>query len=277
MAEPPLPLPARVSVALARSLEWVWPGGAAWAYGDALRWAPEEPEIFFRQGAAFSRARRFDAAARSFAGAASLQPRHLEYQASLAAALHLAGRREELVSALRRLIELRPGEGELSVLLGAILLRHGNRVEALRAFRRAATLSPGHERRRFVLGEILLGPDGWSQALASWQGAVRIDSRGADRDRVLGGRSVLHRHPGRSLSRTVGRMETSPSLLRDLRGRWDRLGGLLRRALVQRVTGDEREQRVRALRRAWRKASPARSGWPAILVSRRRRSPDASA
>ena len=37
MAEATLPLPARVHAALARTLDWVWPRGAAWAYADAPR------------------------------------------------------------------------------------------------------------------------------------------------------------------------------------------------------------------------------------------------
>jgi len=279
MPETLLPLPARVSVALARGLLWIWPTGAAWAYGDAIRWAPETPDLFFRQGDAFSRARRWDAAAQAFAGAARLRPRAVEYQASLVAALHHAGRADELVSALRRLVELRPDEGELSVLLGAVLLRQGRPVEALRAFRWAARLSPGHHRRRFVLGETLLGPGGWQQALASWHGASRIDGPDPGIVHAEPGRSLLHVHPGKSRVRVVGRRAAAdrlPGLLTRVRGRWERLSGLMRRSVVQKVTGDEREQRVRALRRAWQKANP-RTRWPQARLSLRRRAKDASA
>lgn len=275
-----LPRLARIDVALARSLQWVWPSGAAWAYGDAIRWAPEEPELHARQGEALSRARRWPAAASSFSSAARLRPRHLGYQASLVVALHHAARRDELVAALRRLIELRPDEGELSVLLGAVLLRHGCRVEALRAFRWAARLSPGHHRRRFVLGETLLGVCGWEQALASWQGAAQLEAGAAGSAQSEVGRSVLHRHPGRSRTRASGKKEELPArfpgLFARLRGRWEGLGGV-RRSIVRKVAGDEREQRVRALRRAWQKANPRRSRWPEVLLSLRRRTPDASA
>jgi len=279
MSEPQLPRLARIDVALARSLEWVWPSGAAWAYGDAIRWAPEDPELHSRQGEALSRARRWPAAAQAFGRAADLRPRHLGYQASLVVALHHAERREELVAALRRLIELRPDEGELSVLLGAVLLRYGRRVEALRAFRWAVRLSPGHHRRRFVLGETLLGAEGWQQALSSWHGATQLDPPETDTMGSEPGRSVLHRHPGRSRARAAGRKEAPellPGLFDRLRGRWERLGGV-RHSLVRRVAGDERDQRVRALRRAWQKANPRRSRWLGALLSLRRRTPDASA
>jgi len=280
MPETLLPLPARISVSLARGLLWLWPSGAAWAYGDAIRWAPEEPELYFRQGDAFSRARRWSAAGGAFAGAARLRPRQVEYQASLVAALYHAGRGDDLVAALRRLIELRPDEGELSVLLGAVLLRQGQPIEALRAFRWAVRLSPGHHRRRFVLGETLLGHEGWQQALASWHGATRIDAPDPLVARAEPGRSILHVHPGRSRARAAGRKEAAdrlPTLFARVRGRWQRLGGLMRRSVVEKVTGDEREQRVRALRRAWQKANPRRTGWPEVLLSLRRREKDASA
>jgi len=279
MSEPRLPRLARIDVALARSLEWVWPSGAAWAYGDAIRWAPAEPDLHARQGEALSRARRWSAASRAFGCAARLRPRHLGYQASLVVALHHAARHDELVAALRRLIELRPDEGELSVLLGAVLLRHGRRVEALRAFRWAARLSPGHHRRRFVLGETLLGVEGWEQALASWQGAAQLDAREADKAGSEVGRSVLHRHPGRSRARAAGKREEParlPGLFARLRGRWEGLEGV-RRSIVRKIAGDEREQRVRALRRAWQKANPRRSRFSEVLLSLRRRAPDASA
>jgi tetratricopeptide (TPR) repeat protein len=45
MAEDRLPLPASAHVALARALDWVWPGGAAWAHADALAHAPRDPEL----------------------------------------------------------------------------------------------------------------------------------------------------------------------------------------------------------------------------------------
>jgi tetratricopeptide (TPR) repeat protein len=279
MSESRIPRLARIDVALARSLEWVWPSGAAWAYGDAIRWAPEEPELHCRQGEALALARRWPAAARAFSRAARLSPRHLEYQASLVVALHHAARRDELVTGLRRLIELRPDEGELSVLLGAVLLRQGRRVEALRAFRWAARLSPGHQRRRFVLGETLLGAEGWDQALASWQGAARIEARETDGAGSESGRSILHRHPGRRRARVSARKEgPAPlsGLLARLRGRWGGLGGV-RQSIVRKVAGDESERRVRALRRAWHKANPHRSRFSSSLLSLRRRAPDASA
>ena len=54
-----LPRRARLHVAVARGLDWMWPYGAAWAYRDALRWAPDEPELHFRRGAALGRSGRW--------------------------------------------------------------------------------------------------------------------------------------------------------------------------------------------------------------------------
>lgn len=278
MAEPPLPRRARPHVAVARALDWVWPYGAAWAYADALRWAPREPELHFRRGGALGRAGRWPEAVRAFTSAACLRPKSLEYQGSLVVALERAGRVEELFAALRRLCELRPDEGELSVLLGAVLLRHGRRAEAIKVFRWAVRLSPGHERRRFVLGEALLGPGGWVQALDSWQGARQIHRVPEAPGEAVEGRSVLHLHPGRRRERPSRRSADSwgARLVARLLGPWTGLGTVVRRTVVRPVAGDERQRRVRALRRAWHKTHPRATRWPLVRLSLRRRAPDAS-
>jgi tetratricopeptide (TPR) repeat protein len=279
MAETTLPQRARLHVAVARGLDWVWPHGAAWAYADALRWAPRDPELHFRRGGALGRAGRWHESARTFASAARLQPRSLEYQCSLVVALDRAGRVEELFAALRRLCELRPDEGELSVLLGAVLLRHGRRAEAIKVFRWAVRLSPGHERRRFVLGEALLGTEGWVRALDSWQGARQLSPESVAPAEPVEGRSVLHLHPGRRRERPSRKPARSwgNRFVTRLLVRWTGLGTVVRRAVVEPVAGDERERRVRALRRAWRRTHPRATRWPVVLLSLRRRAPDESA
>jgi tetratricopeptide (TPR) repeat protein len=279
MAEPTLPQRARLHVAVARGLDWVWPHGAAWAYADALRWAPQEPELHFRRGGALGRAGRWPESARAFASAARLRPKSLEYQGSLVVALDRAGRIEELFVALRRLCGLRPDEGELSVLLGAVLLRHGRRAEAIKVFRWAVRLSPGHERRRFVLGEALLGPEGWVQALDSWQGARQLNPDSVTPAEPVEGRSVLHLHPGRRRERPSRKPAPSwgTRLVARLLVPWAGLGAVVRRTVVHPVAGDERQRRVRSLRRAWHKTHPRATRWPVVLLSLRRRAPDASA
>ena len=278
MPELMLPRRARLHAAVARGLDFVWPFGAAWAYGDALRWAPHEPELHFRHGVALGRARRWHDAARALGSAVRLRPKDVEYRATRILALDRAGRVDELVVALRGLVALRPGEGELPVLLGAVLLRHGQRAEALKVFRWAVRLPPGHERRRFVLGEALLGPQRWEQALSAWQAARELDTKPAHPADPVEGRSVLHRHPGRRRDR-ASRNET-PSRHRQLVSRaresWGWLGAAFQRSVVRPVAGNERERRVRGLRRAWHKANPRASRWPLVLLSLRRRTPDTS-
>jgi tetratricopeptide (TPR) repeat protein len=266
-------------VAVARGLDWVWPYGAAWAYRDALLWAPDEPELHFRRGAALGRIGRWRDAADSFGSAVRLRPRDIEYHGSLVVALHRADRSEELVEALRRLIEIRPDEGELSVLLGAVLLRHGRRAEALRVFRWAVRLSPGHESRRFVLGEALLGPRGWEDALDSWQSARNLDPKALPFEERGAARSVLHQHPGRRREWSPRPREAlaRPGLTARVRSGWGRLGAALQRSVVHPVTGDPRERRVRALRRAWQRAHPRSLRWPVVFESLRRRGPESSA
>ena len=257
MAEATLPLPAKVHAAVARALDWVWPRGAAWAYADAIAHAPRDPELHFLRGQALGRARRFPDAARALAAAARLRPSSVEYQGALVVALDRAKRDRELVEALRRFAELRPGEGEVQVLIGAVLRRSGRQAEALRAFRLAVRLGSLPATRRFVLGETLLGAEGWQAAIAAWNEARQIEAAsGSVILRNAGRRSALNFHPGQPMGRLPKRVAPPPP-----RGPFTWLGerraGL--RAAVLSLLRREwrgRDDRVQAIRKAWRKAHP---------------------
>jgi len=257
MAEATLPLPAKIHAAVARALDWVWPRGAAWAYADAIAHAPRDPELHFLRGHALGRARRFSDAARSLAAAARLRPSSVEYQGALVVALDRAGRDRELVDALRRLAELRPGEGEVQVLIGAVLRRCGRKAEALRAFRLAVRLGSLPLTRRFVLGETLLGPEGWQAALAAWNEARQIEAAsGSLIQRNAGRRSALNFHPGQPMGRLPKR-EAPPPPSGPLTWLRERRAGLRSAVLsLLRLEWRRRDDRVQAIRKAWRKAHP---------------------
>jgi len=257
MAEPTRPLPAKVHAAAGRALDWVWPRGAAWAYADAIAHAPRDPELHFLRGHALSRARRWPDAARSLAVAARLRPSSVEYQGAFVVALDRAGRDRDLVDALRRFAELRPGEGEVQVLIGAVLRRCGRQAEALRAFRLAVRLGSLPVTRRFVLGETLLGIEGWEAARAAWNEARQIE--GASGSLILrnaGRRSALNFHPGQPMGRLPKREAPPPTRgpLTWLRERRAGLQAAVRSLLRREWRG--RDDRVHAIRKAWRKAHP---------------------
>jgi tetratricopeptide (TPR) repeat protein len=256
MAEATLPLPARVHAAVARTLDWVWPSGAAWAWADAIAHAPRDAELHYQRGQALARARRFSDGARSLAAAARLRPSSVEYQGALVVALDRAGRAEELVEALRRFAELRPGEGEVQVLIGAVLRRCGRRAEALRAFRLAVRLGSLPATRRFVLGEALLGAEGWQEALAAWGEARQIEAAsGSVILQNAGRRSALNFHPGRPMARLPRRAAPPPrGPLAWIRERRAGLRAALLSLLRRQWRG--KADRVRAIRKAWRKAHP---------------------
>ncbi len=257
MAKPKLPAPAKVHALLAHGLEWVWPAGAAWAYSDALRRAPDSAELHFLLGRALERGQRWCEAAGAFESATAREPTSVEYQGALVVALHHARREMELVSALRRLAQLRPGQGEVHLLIGAVLRRCGRKAEALRAFRLGVRLPPGPSARRFLLGEILLGREGWEDTVSAWQQAQRIEEGAARRAASAPGQSALNFHPGRE-------REPSRGKTRSRRRRGRVLDALRRRCLSVRdswrglldrgARAITLEQRVRALRRAWQKA-----------------------
>ena len=257
MPEATLPFAARVHVGLARTLDWVWARGAAWAYADAIAHAPRRADLHYLRGQALTRARRFPHAARSFAQASRLAPSSVEYQGGLVLARDRAGDEEGLLEGLRRFAELRPGEGEVQVLIGAVLRRSGRHAEALRAFRLAVRLGSLPATRRFVLGEALLGAEGWEAALAGWNEARQIEaSSGSVILRNAGRRSALNFHPGQPMVRAPKR-ELPPAPKGPLAWVRERRQGMQSAlvALLRREWGGKAD-RVQAIRKAWRKAHP---------------------
>ncbi len=251
-----LPSRAKLHATLGRGLDWVWPMGAAWAYGDALRGAPGSAELHFLRGRALVRAQRWHDAAGAFERATAIEPTSVEYQGALVIALHHAQRGAALLEALRRLAQLRPGQGEIHLLIGALLRRSGCHAEALRAFRLGVKLAPGPAARRFMLGEILLGREAWEETVDAWQEARRLESDLAPA--VLPGQSALNAHPGRfdeprPRRRSEGRLR---ALLARTARRWSALRGSCRRIVERGARLVTLEQRVRALRRAWRQTRP---------------------
>jgi tetratricopeptide (TPR) repeat protein len=260
-----LPSSAKVHATLGRGLDWIWPTGAAWAYGDAIRHAPRSAELHFLRGRALERADCWHDAAIAFERATEIEPTSLEYQGALAVALHHARRETALVEALRRLAQLRPGQGEIHVLIGALLRRSGKNADALRAFRLGVRLAPGPTARRFVLGEILLGREGWEQTVDAWQEAQQLEAGKAPA--VRPGHSALNSHPGRTLDpplrpRLPVRRRT-PAVLAGLRHGWSALRSSWQGLVDRGARGITLEQRVRALRRAWQKAQPRGARRPA--------------
>jgi tetratricopeptide (TPR) repeat protein len=251
-----LPSGAKLHATLGRGLDWVWPSGAAWAYGDALRRAPGSAELHFLRGRALERARRWDAAAGAYGKAAAIEPTSVEFQGALVAALHHARKGPALVDALRRLAQLRPGQGEIHLLIGSLLRREGRQAEALRAFRLGVKLTPGPAARRFMLGEVLLGRDAWEETVDAWHEARRLE--GDPESSVAPGKSALNAHPGRFAELhprrpTASRMR---GLLEGAGRPWSSLRVSCRRLVDRGARAITLEQRVRALRRAWQKTRP---------------------
>jgi tetratricopeptide (TPR) repeat protein len=265
MARARLPSSAKVHATLGRGLDWIWPMGAAWAYGDALRHAPRSAELYFLRGRALERANRWRDAARAFESATGIEPTSLEYQGALVVALHHARREKALLAALRRLAQLRPGQGEIHVLIGALLRRYGKNAEALRAFRLGVRLAPGTTSRRFVLGEILLGREGWEDTVEAWQEAQQLEGGHAPASRP--GHSALNSHPGRPLDPPLRPRLPSrrrrPAVLSGLRHGWSALRSSWHGLVDRGARAITLEQRVRALRRAWQKVQPRSARRPA--------------
>jgi len=257
MAAPP-PGTARLHHLLGVALEWCGlREGAAQAFRDAIKGAPDHAHTWFRLGDALARGGRWKEASEAFAEASRRVPESPEYQGNLALSLARASDWDGAVRALRRLAQLRPHEGEGYVLLGSVLKKMKRQDEAIRAFRWAVRLRPSPSSQRFVLGEAFLGEAGWREALDAWRDARGLGSDPDPRNDNAAGRSALHRHPGGPLApaaarggRSLGRERKAASAPRSPRGR----GPLV----AARDCGADlrREERDRSILHVFREARP---------------------
>ena len=200
MAAPTPPGSARLHHLLGVTLERCgFSAGAAQAFRDAIRTAPDHAHTWFRLGDALARHESWHEASEAFREATRRVPENPEYQGNLVLALARAKEWEAVVSELRRLAQLRPHEGEGYVLLGAVLKKMRRHDEAIRAFRWAVRLRPSMSTKRFFLGEALLGERAWKEALAAWHDARLVPMEAEPRHEVREGRSGLHKHPGGAL------------------------------------------------------------------------------
>jgi len=188
---------ARLHHLLGVALEWCgFDAGAAQAFKDAIRSAPDHAHTWFRLGEALARRGLWLEASEAFGEAARHQAESPEYQGNLVLALARAGQWGAVVAALRRMAHLRPHEGEVYVLLGGVLRKMKRFDEAIRVLRWAVRLRPSLSTKRFFLGEALLGVAGWREARKAWLDARLLPPEAEPRREMGAGRSSLHAHPG---------------------------------------------------------------------------------
>ncbi len=256
MPGPPPPVFARVHHLLGLAMEWCgWPSGAEQAFRDALRLSPAFPSAHYRLGEALARQGRWLEASEAFTEAVRLQPKSVELQGNLVLALGRAQRWDAVAVELRRLTILRPREGELFLLLGAVLKRCRRHDEAIRAFRWAVRLAPALTSKRFFLGEELLGHRGWQHALASWGQALRLSTAPEPRqpwEEV----SPLHRHPGPPLEPVAGSRSVAPSAFGRFATRLEAWTDRIKPPEESFADVLDREERERAILRAYREERP---------------------
>jgi tetratricopeptide (TPR) repeat protein len=254
MAVPP-PGTARLHSLLGAALEWCGlRDGAAQAFRDAIKDAPDHAHTWFRLGDALARGGRWVEAREAFTEAARRSPESPEYHGNLALACARASDGDGAVRALRRLAELRPHDAEAYVLLGGMLKKLRRHDEAIRAFRWAVRLRPSPSTQRFVLGEALLGERGWREAMTAWDDARRLPPEAeALREPDLG-RSALHRHPGRPLTPTSRIPVSAARSASAGRNKAERRPP--RRAVRDFESELRREERERAILHVFREARP---------------------
>ena len=122
---------------------------------NAVRIAPNDPEVHINAGFVLTKLGRFDAAILHYRAALKVRPDSLEARNNLGSALASTGRFSEAITELQNAIRLSPGKGNAQGNLGAALLATGNVLEALPHLQRAVQINPSDpDARRNLLAAL---------------------------------------------------------------------------------------------------------------------------
>jgi cytochrome c-type biogenesis protein CcmH/NrfG len=114
-------------------------------FSEALKLAPDDPDLQVGLGSVFLRTRQYDEAARRFRGALDACPDHLKAIEGLALVAISQNRYPQARSYLRQLLELSPESGEHWLHYGDIEYRLGNVAEARAAWEKLLDFEPADD------------------------------------------------------------------------------------------------------------------------------------
>jgi tetratricopeptide (TPR) repeat protein len=130
-------------------------------------------------------AQQFDHAILWFERAIRRNPK-TDYLSNLASALKQAGRPDEALQVLDKMIQLKPDDPLLWCRLAAILVALGRNAEALLSYQHALKLDPHHWEAAYHCGEVLQGSERFEEALSYFN---RCDELRPDHVRTLQARA----------------------------------------------------------------------------------------
>ncbi len=141
----------------------------------ALRFSPNDAQLYALLGTANMRLRRFDKAAKLFDKAASLAPDRASFQAQLALSRLALGEDEKAVDTLEDAFALEKDGTGAGILLSLVHLRSGRYAEALRIIREVIARDPENPIPYNLAGAAQLSMNDPAAARKSLEKAAKID------------------------------------------------------------------------------------------------------
>lgn len=143
------------------------------SYSDYLKTKPDDANIHFQLGYAYTAAGDSENAAKEYRRASELDPKMLPAFVNLGLAL-LERQPAEAIAPLRRAVELAPDASRPKVLLGVALEKTGDAPAAIDQLRAARDLDPSNFEIQLELGRAQLNAQRFDEAEKEFRAAVKL-------------------------------------------------------------------------------------------------------
>jgi tetratricopeptide (TPR) repeat protein len=163
----------------------------------------------FREAAALSAEHNFDGAIGKYKAALQLRPGAAEALSNLGVIYHLAGRYQQAVETMDRVIAIDPKVFPARLILGLDLVRLDRSGEAIPHLRMAVVLSPGNTEAALGLAAAYVAMGRLQEAADEYEAQTRVDPRGVEAWYGLG---LCYERLAEAASRRLSRMPGGASL-----------------------------------------------------------------
>ncbi len=147
---------------------------ALYAFQNAAKLTPGDPEAHYNLGVALKGAGRLEDAERSYRRAVSLNPDYAEAHSNLGNTLKDMGRFKEAVSSCQRAVNSKPDSADAHNNLGTVLKELGRFDEAVASYSRAVTLKPDYALAYYNLANTLKDIGQPERAVVIYRRAIQI-------------------------------------------------------------------------------------------------------
>jgi tetratricopeptide (TPR) repeat protein len=144
-------------------------------FQQALRFEPDNSELWYNLGAALSAAGRYEEAIGCYHKAIGLKPDYYKALNNLGAILSTEGRYDEAIEYFQRAKRIQPNFFDTLKNLGSALAATGRFEEAIQCYRQAIQISPNHPETLVYLG-MTLGQAGRNpEAVDAYRAALKLN------------------------------------------------------------------------------------------------------